>query len=283
VPGDRVDLFEKAWSRQADALIFDLEDSVLANRKDDARAFVLDHLAGQPPDSRKRAWVRINRTPPFFERDLAMISELSLVGIVLPKATTRDEVEARYLGLETAVQVIPLIESSLGLLNAESISRAPGVVRLGLGLADLAHELGVEISPLSDHWAPVFLKVVLASAAGGLEKPLAPAHLLPSDNPGLQISSARLRSMGFGGRTAIHPSQVALINKVFTKHLDEIESARELLAEAARQALAGKSVFLDSDGRVIDAAIVRRARQTVEEFELDSNQFHTAELYGGQD
>lgn len=250
VPGDKPEMLAKAVARGADAIIADLEDAVPPDRKQLARESVIEFLRSA---ERRRAavWVRIND-----EEDAHAIAPLRPDGISVPKVTCVADIER----VDVDLPVIALIETANGVLDAREIARHPAVVRLALGEADLGAELGIDPSPDHHEWHAVRTMIVLASAAAGIDEPVAPITTDFTDLAALHASTAALKRMGFGARAAIHPAQVPVINEVFTPTDEQIASARRLLE---RFDTAGGGVTTDENGRMIDEAIVRSARRVV--------------------
>ena len=260
VPGDRPDMLAKSTGRGADALVVDLEDAVAPSRKDAARATVAEWLASVPAGP--EIWVRVNSESERLRVDLDAVTESpSLRGIVLPKATAASV--ASLDGMPRHLAVIPLIETASGLVEVADVAAAPRVARIGLGEADLIAALGMRPSPDGREMLPLRMQVVVASAAAGLEPPIGPVETDLSDPDALAESTAALERMGFGARTAVHPSQIPVINQVFTPDPAQVERARRLLARAAHASEGGAVVFVDDDGRMIDEAVLRSARRIV--------------------
>ncbi len=265
MPGDRPDRFPKAFASGADAVIFDLEDSVAPLAKADARTAVTSWLASE---STMVPWIRVNGGAGLV-RDLAAVLEAGRpAGLVVPKAdmTSLDVVAATLEGSE-ACEVVALIETAATLVRLAGIAAHPVVARLGLGEADLGAELGVRPGPDEREWDAIRMTVVVHSAAAQLAPPTGPVAVAVDDTGALRESTARLMRMGFGGRAAIHPRQVGVINDVFTPDPEAVERARRLLELASVQH--GGAVFVDEDGRMIDEAVLRSARALVERAEKD--------------
>lgn len=254
VPGNRPDRFERALASGADAVILDLEDGVPASAKDDARAAVAAFLARRARGGAE-VWVRLNGGDRL-EDDVRAAAGAD--GVSLPKASL-PEVE-RLCALAGAMHVSALLETAAGILDARAIASHPRVSMLQLGEADLGAELGVEPSEDGREMAAVRAMVVLASAAAGVDPPVAPISTDFRDLEAFRRSTDALRRAGFGGRAAIHPAQVAVINDVYTPAPDEVEAARAIVAafEAA-----GGGATTGPDGRMIDEAVVRAARATL--------------------
>ena len=255
VPGHRPDRFGKAAASGADAVIADLEDAVAPRDKDEARAAVAAWLASPPPVA---VWVRVNNHPDLLDADLAMVARSAAAGVVMPKADP-EACEA------SPVAVQALIETAAGIRALDRITAQPRVVRLALGEADLCAELSV--TPSADGrelWA-IRSDVVVASAAAGLEPPVGPVPTDLDDEEALARTSRQLYGQGFGGRSVLHPRQVATVNEAFTPGPEEIQRARSVVA--AHAAADGGPAVLD--GTFVDGATVRLARRTLERARLD--------------
>jgi citrate lyase subunit beta/citryl-CoA lyase len=268
VPGDRTDALRKAHLRGADALVLDLEDAVAPDRKDAARSAVAGLLSAGPPPA--RYWVRINADRP--EEDITAVLAPGVDGLFVPKAepSLLHEIDLlltaveRRLGLAAdTFALVPVIETARGVLAAPEVAAAPRVLRLGLGEADLAGELGLQPGPDRVELAPIRSQVVVASAAAGITAPVGPVETALRDPERLERTTRTLLRQGFRARTALHPGQLSLINEVFTPSAAEVAAAREVLdrlAEAQRQ---GSGVATDADGRFLDRAVVRAAAEVL--------------------
>lgn len=250
VPGNRPDRFAKAAAAGADAMIADLEDAVGAESKREARAAVAAWLNESPPLA---VWVRVNNHPELLEEDLAMVAGSHAAGAVVPKATA----EVCNVA-DVAVQA--LIETAAGVRSLDRIAAHPRVERLALGEADLCAELGVVPSADGRELWAIRSDVVVASAAAGLELPVGPVPTDLDDDEALERTSRQLRRQGFGGRSVLHPRQVAAVNAAFTPDAEEIDRARRLM-EAHRAAGGGPTVL---DGAFVDGATVRLAQRILD-------------------
>lgn len=269
VPGDQSSKLERALDRGADALVLDLEDGVAVSAKDTARETVAAFLATGPTGP--ELWVRVNADR--LDDDLPAVATATVAGVLVPKA--EPALLARADALLTAAEqdvglapgslrVIPLIETARGLLAVAELARGPRVLRLGIGEADLAAELGIRPGPDRAELAPHRAALVVASAAAGLAAPIAPVEtdLSMSDTELAERTRALLRE-GFRARTAIHPRQVPVINTVFTPSEDEIAEARDIVARLEEAERNGSGVAVDRRGRMIDEAVARSAREVL--------------------
>jgi citrate lyase subunit beta/citryl-CoA lyase len=262
VPGDDPRRIEKALVTGADAVVVDLEDSVAPNRKEEARnnaARVLESGPARP------VFVRINAPgSELAARDIAAVAALHLSGLRLPKVESLESVRlvAKTLeALRSEAGIQCLIESALGLELALEIARShERVAGISLGEADLAADLGVR-----DEAGLLYARsrIVSASRAAGLPGPVQSVYTNVKDLDGLRRSTEEGKNMGFVGRSAIHPSQVPIINEVFTPTEDEVAEAQELLDRLEGEAESGTGAFVLEDGRFVDRAVVESARRTL--------------------
>lgn len=266
VPADQPERLDRSVDRGADALIIDLEDSVAFAGKAAARAAAAGWLARHEQGGPQR-WVRINADSA--AEDLQAVACPALLGVVVPKVepdlvaevdTLLTEAERRLEMTPGSLLVIPLIETARGLLLAAELARTPRVVRLGIGEADLAADLGVLPGPDRVELTSLRLQVVVASAAARIGRPIAPTSTDFRDLDAFRASGQALLRLGFRGRTAVHPAQIPVIHEVFTPGADEVRTAAELVR---RFDSAGGSVVTDEEGRMVDRAVVRGAREVL--------------------
>jgi citrate lyase subunit beta/citryl-CoA lyase len=239
VPADRPDRVEKAIASPAHAVIVDLEDGVPPGAKDEARAN-LAALLGSPRD--KPVYVRVNAGSG---ADLEAVAGLALAGVFVPKVDSPEDV------IDPGAPVHALIESPAGLEAAYDIARHPLVAGISLGEADLRSQTGALEAGLD--WPRG--RVVNAALAAGLPRP--PQSVYPNvrDLEGLAESCRRGRALGHLGRAAIHPDQLAVIEREYLPAPDEVERARATVErlEGGVGTLAG--------GDFVDAAMLGAARQ----------------------
>lgn len=268
VPGDRPDRMASAAGRGADALILDLEDAVALPAKAAAREHVRAFLAGAPEGP--QWWVRINAES--VAEDIAAVVGPRLSGVVLPKADPAllAELDRALSSAESESGVVPrslpvlaLIETARGLVVAEQVAAASRVVRLGLGEADLAGELGLQPGSDREELWPLRSRIVVASAAAGILPPVGPVETAIRDEERLVRTTALLLRQGFRARTAIHPAQVAVVNEAFTPSAGQLAAARDVLDRLAAAQEQSAGVALTADGRFIDEAVARGAREVV--------------------
>ena len=159
--------------------------------------------------------------------------------------------------------VVPLLESAGALLEAQAIAAAPRVVRLQVGEADLAADLGFGDGADDADWAAIRSSIVVVSAAAGISAPVAPVSTDFRDLERFAETTRALARRGYVGRACIHPAQVAVANAVFTPSDDAVEDARALVTMFDQAVSEGRGVVVGPDGRMVDEAVVRRARSVI--------------------
>lgn len=255
VPGDRPERFAKALSSGAGGVVLDLEDAVALAAKADARAAVVDQLM---KPAAIELWVRVN-SGDLGRADVEAVADLpGLTGVFVPKATVASLEDLRAI---TDVPCCALVESAVTLLELPKLAAADGVVALAMGEVDLAADLGLEPSPNEHEMWPLRMQVVVASVAAGRRAPIGPVHTSIHDLDELRHSTLALRRAGFEARQAIHPTQVSVINEAMTPTEEEVERAEELLRLADA---ADGGVCVDEHGRMIDEAVLRSARRSLD-------------------
>jgi citrate lyase subunit beta / citryl-CoA lyase len=251
-PGHNAKLLHRVFEAGADAVMLDLEDAVPPDAKDTARAMVAEALADHP------AWVRVNaaRTERC-EADLAAVGGWAF-GIRIPKAESADDV---HWVAERAPgkPIICAIESARGVLAAAEIAAAPGVRHLAMGGVDLQSDLNAGNGNLQTLYVRSHLVVV--SRAAGLEPPIDSVWPRLDDEAGLREQATFARSLGFFGKSAIHPRQLPILHEVFTPSERELGWAREVVA--AFEAAGGAALRLPG-GEFVDLPVARRARRLLE-------------------
>lgn len=257
VPGSRPELFAKALASEADALSFDLEDAVDEKKKDVARKEVAAFLRSLPAQRDKTIIVRVNGVDsPHFEADIAAIRGPGLDLVNLPMIESAEDVR-RSAAVTRDLPLMANIETPKALRNAAEIAGAhPTVKGLQLGFGDLLEPLGI------DRYDPnVILHFQLAvrlaaGEAGVFAYDSAMANVKDTDF--LRQEAKTARRLGFLGKSAIHPSQVAIINEVFRPTEAEIAHSLRVVESAKENVANGVGAWM-VDGKMIDAPFVVRA------------------------
>jgi citrate lyase beta subunit len=263
VPGVRPDRFASAVGSGADAVVFDLEDSVDASRKAEARQHIAETLPRLGSVGLVQRFVRVNATSSdWFTDDLDFVRNLTGIdGLVVPKAESPEQIA----GVASAVggpHVVPLIETSRGILHAPAIAAAVGGLRLILfGAEDLTAEIGVPRTVDGDELIYPRSQVVLAATSVGADAVDAVFIDIASPDD-LRKDAARARAMGFRGKMAIHPNQIPTINDVFTASPEEVDRARRIV-EAFDEATRRGEGVVRVDDKMVDAPVATRARRVL--------------------
>ncbi|WP_037668762.1 CoA ester lyase [Streptomyces griseus] len=260
VPGDRPHVVAKALLCGADVVVIDLEDAVAPDRKEYARAATAELLTDPRPVP---VHVRVNTLDgPWAAADLRTMAHLpGVVGLRLPKVTSPEQVvrvaEGTIPAAGTGPALYALLETALGIERAHAIASAhPALRGISLGESDLRADLGVRDDTGLD-WARS--RIVVAARAAGLPPPAQSVYPDIRDLDGLAASCARGRTLGFLGRTAIHPRQLPVIKRAYLPTPREIEQAETIVKAAAAQ----QGAQALPDGRFIDAAVVAAAQRTL--------------------
>lgn len=264
VPGDDERKVAKAVESDADAVIFDLEDSVVPERKNIARAIVKD----VPKRSNgPQWWVRVNPLGSSFHKDdLKLIGSAYVHGIVLPKAESgADVVELSHRTGTIPVHAI-VTETPASLFNLLSYRR-PGspLVAMSWGAEDLSAALGAS-SKYDENGELAFTyklarSLCLAGAVAAGVQPVDGVFADFRDDDGLRDDAMAASREGFTGKLAIHPAQVPVINAAFTPSIEEVRHAAEIVAAFEAHPDAG---VLSVGGKMVDRPHLVQARRVLE-------------------
>ena len=269
VPGARPELFAKALASEADALSFDLEDSVVEGRKAEARATVARFVAsGEVARSDKSIVVRTNAPDSkHFADDVAAIAMPQVTLINLPKIESSEALLAAIGILETAerangvahpISLLVNIETPKAMAHAAHIASAhPRVVGLQLGLGDLFEPHGIDRGDVRNVHAAMFTLRMAAAQAGVFAMDGAFAVL--DDDAGYVAEAGMARSLGFVGKSCIHPKQVPLANAAFAATDAELARAQRIVDAANAHGASSLGAFA-VDGRMIDLPFLKRAQ-----------------------
>jgi citrate lyase subunit beta/citryl-CoA lyase len=276
-PCARPELMAKAQEGDADALIFDLEDSVPVQAKPAARENVRQAFA---QGLKKPVFLRLNHPRAGdCAADLDTLGQHpvpKLAGVILPKAELADDIQALSAQLDAieartgqargVLKILPLVETCLGLRNTYDMARASERV-CGMSLAsaeqgDFMVDLGGRWTPSSMALAYPRSKMVVDARAAGLQWLVDGVFMNLRDTAALQTECLLARELGFVGKMAIHPTQVEVMHQVFSPTEEEIRHARGLLA-AFRAAEAQGIGAVRYEGMMVDYANVRLAERTL--------------------
>jgi citrate lyase subunit beta / citryl-CoA lyase len=268
VPGDRPDRMSKALASGADALVLDLEDSVLPGAKAEARAAVAAFLAHPRV---MPLFVRVNAGGALMDQDLEAIVPHAPDGIMLPKAEGGQSVaglDKRLVVLgNTDASILPIAtETPSAVFALGSYGGVSGrLCGLTWGAEDLPAATGASASRLPDgnFTAPyeMLRSLTLFGAHAAGVAAIETVYPAIADVDGLAAYAGRGRRDGFSGMLAIHPVQVPIINAAFTPSQAEIDWARAVVEAFARNPRAGA---VQLNGRMLDAPHLKQARAILE-------------------
>ena len=280
-PADRPSAMTKALMLAADVVVLDMEDAVAVQEKEATRVQLASFLSSiTPPPARTaqtypKIMVRINCpvTTPFGLQDLASLAPLEgrFDALLLPKVeslqTVQNASELLFYGSPRATEQVPfiwaMIESCRGLHEVEAIARSPLVAGLVFGSNDMTKDLRAQ--PSADRLPLLYAmsRTVAAARAAGKVVVDGVYMDLSDDGAGLRKDAALGRSLGFEGKTLIHPRQVAAANEVYSPSSAELAAARGVVLAFAEAQAGGRGVCVYA-GRLVEALHVEQARELLE-------------------
>jgi citrate lyase subunit beta/citryl-CoA lyase len=273
VPADSERKLQKATGAGADALILDLEDSVAAEARPNARMLAREFLAGKD-----KVWVRINPIDTDdAAADLDGVMPAAPAGIVLPKprsASAAQELDKRLSVLESrhgidvgSTKILPLCtEHPQALFTLDTYAGSTArLAGLSWGAEDLGAALGAAANRNADGgWLPIYemARSLCLLAAGAAEVPAYDTVFTDfKDVDGLRRYASAARRDGFSGMLAIHPSQVEIINLAFVPTAEELQRAARIVELFESNPAAGT---LGLDGKMIDRPHLVQSRRLLQ-------------------
>jgi (S)-citramalyl-CoA lyase len=256
-PGNRPDMFPKALRTGADIITVDLEDAIAPQHKDEAREKTLALFADMPETGGVECVVRINTI-----RSADGLKDLSAIiaadtppdAIMLPKVKSAEEIQLiDELLIDSCahIRLHVIIETNDGLYRCYDIAKSSARIdSLLFGAVDMAAELRVE--PV---WGPLFRarsQLVHAAAGAGLDLIDVP-FLDLEDMAGLKEEAERCAALGFTGKGAIHPKQIATLNEAFSPSEAQIDYARRVIKAFEE----GDSGLVLIDNKLIEKPVLR--------------------------
>jgi citrate lyase subunit beta/citryl-CoA lyase len=264
VPADSKKKITKALDSEADAIIFDLEDSVAPAMKPVARDLLksLPRRSGGP-----EWWVRVNPLgSEFIKEDLELIGLADVHGIVLPKAESGADVTdlAHRTGNIPIHAIVTETATSLfGLLSYRQ-PNSP-LAAMSWGAEDLSAALGASSKYDANGELSFTYKLArslcLAGAIAAGVQPVDGVFAKFKDDAGLRAEAEAAQREGFTGKLAIHPAQVPIINAAFTPSNEDVRHAEEIVAAFEAQPDAG---VLSVGGKMVDRPHLTQARRVLE-------------------
>lgn len=269
VPGNRESMLQKAAGARPDVFVPDLEDSVPNDEKENAREGVARSLEKLAATGRP-VCPRLNGVDTIWLEDDAMaLVGPGLMGVSVGKIRTPDDIrriddllaraEARRGIPVGTTRLIPWIETAPAVLDCLRIATAsPRIVAIAFGAEDLTLDMGIRRSSDDSEVSVARSLTCLAAAAAGVPALDTPFFAF-RDDAALALNAEASKRLGFRGKFAIHPDQLATIERVFSPSSEELAEARrviEAFEAAAKQGHGSTSL----DGRVVDIPVVERAR-----------------------
>ena len=275
IPANRADMLAKAPSYGADALIFDLEDSVPVAEKPKARVLAREFIGKLK--AANSIYVRVNALSTGMLRDdLEAVAVEGLVGIRLAKTESAEDIRTvdamvaefeKQRGLaQHSIEISPSLESARGVWFAyEILSASPRVRSVTCGTAqdgDLQTDIGYTWSAEGNEMLYLRSRVLLAARAAGIAHVLDGAYSNVRDPEGLRVCCEAARKLGYRGKSVIHPNQIATVNRVFAPSAQELDYYRRVI-EAFDAAVARGSAATTVDGKLVDYAMVGMAKRVL--------------------
>jgi len=272
VPGNNPRFLEKAKSLPADIVCFDLEDSVPDKEKKKARVLIKNTLKQRSKYS-PDVFVRTNSPESGkIAADLKGIVQKGIDGIVIPKVNSAKElkkIEKIISSLEKkrkikGIRLMPSIESALGVMNCYEIaSSSKRIDALVFGIFDLLNDMGIEYTKgnppgakYSRYKVPVAAAAVGVVAIDGIWQDL-------KDKNGFTKDCEVGRSLGYVGKSVIHPDQIQTVHKIFHPNKTEIEWAKKVCSVYEELTKKGKGATV-IEGKMVDEVHYKRAKALLE-------------------
>lgn len=258
IPGSKPRALDKARSLAVDAIIFDLEDAVSADEKDNARETLKEALAQGGYDPRVKI-VRINGLDTDWgQADAEAVMQMDADVVLLPKVSSAADIDA-LAAITGDKPIWAMMETPRGMLNAAEIAAHPLLTGMVMGTNDLAKELQVRYRPDRMPLMTGLGLCLLAAKAEGVVI-IDGVYNAFKDEEGLAAECEQGRDMGFDGKTLIHPAQIEIANKAFAPTPEEIELARRQIEAFEKVQAEGQGVAV-VDGRIVENLHVETARE----------------------
>lgn len=282
VPGANEKMLQKSLALPADSLVLDLEDAVTPENKDSAREVVTRWLK-EVDFGRQERMVRMNPLDtPWGMKDLEVTMQGKPDSYLVPKVRTKEDLfridemislmEREYAHPPGEVKLVVLAtETPQGLLNIRDFGACPRVDALSWGAEDLSASIGARRNrDENGQFLEVFryarVMTLLAATAAGVQ-PLDTVFVDIKDTEGLRRDCLEGAWMGFTGKITIHPSQIEIVNEIFTPSPEEIAESKALLEAFEENQKAGKMAF-SFKGQMVDVPHLTRARTILERARL---------------
>ncbi len=264
IPGSKPRALDKARGLPADAIIFDLEDAVIPDEKDAARATLAEALSQDGYGARMKI-IRINGLDtPWGMKDAQAARDMGADAVLLPKVNSPADLDAlaKYTG---NLPLWAMMETPLGMLGAAAIAAHPKLQGMVMGTNDLAKDLQTRFRADRLPLMTGLGLCVLAGKAHGVAL-IDGVYNAFKDDEGLRAECDQGRDMGFDGKTLIHPAQLAVANAAFSPSQEEVDLARRQIAAFEECEATGQGVAV-VDGKIVENLHVATARETLAKLE----------------
>ena len=271
---------EKAWNWQPDGVILDLEDSIPESDKDKARKMA-KLISNNSP---KNWFLRINSIGSgHWEEDLHIALTTNIAGILIPKVENPEDVTKIHKFLTESVftfsnshdlpVLVPIIETALGLENVMRIATSsPLIYTLAFGAADFTNDIWLEGNPSRAVLEHAKFRISIASRAAGLYSPHDSPYFKLEDADGLLQEVLEAKTLAFGGKYAIHPSQIKVIKDNFRPTNEEMKRALTIVSMFENGLKEGKAA-IRVNNEMVDYPIFKKAKNLILEYGTNG-EFH---------
>jgi citrate lyase subunit beta/citryl-CoA lyase len=270
MPGNNPAMLQNSDIFDSDAVIYDLEDAVSVTEKDSARILVSQFLKTKSQFPMEVV-IRINGLDTeFYMDDLLAVLSNKIDTIMLPKASVKDLILLdeiltkleRERALTKRIHIIPIIELASSVLEIEEIVKQNRVNGVLLGAEDLTSDLDVQRTKQGDEILYPRMRLAIACAAYKIDSIDTP-FTDTADEDGLLTDCKKALGLGFTSKSAIHPSQVGVINDIFVPSPEKIKWALRVQSATQEAEKKGLGVF-SLDGKMVDKPVIQRANKILE-------------------
>ena len=267
MPGINQKAMDKALNLDCDAVVLDLEDAVEVSKKEDSRQLVIRQIENNDYGPRVVV-VRVNDLgTKWGEQDVAAVANLPIQAILVPKVSEIRDVSRvvdllNRLGSELPIWI--MVETPLAIININELARQPRVTALVMGTSDLVVDLCAEHLEERQNISYALQRSIIAARAFG-KKILDGVHLDFRDLDSLRNVCRLGKSMGFDGKTLIHPDQIPVANDAFSPSEAELDKAKRVI-DAWRSAQTRGSGVVEVDGTLVESLHVEEAKRLISFF-----------------
>ena len=258
---------DKALNLDCDAVVLDLEDAVEVSKKEDSRQLVIRQIENNDYGPRVVV-VRVNDlSTKWGEQDVAAVANLPIQAILVPKVSEIRDISRMVdllnrLGSELPIWI--MVETPLAIINVNELARQPRVTALVMGTSDLVVDLCAEHLEERQNISYALQRSIIAARAFG-KKILDGVHLDFRDLDSLRNVCRLGKSMGFDGKTLIHPDQIPVANDAFSPSEAELDKAKRVI-DAWRSAQTRGSGVVEVDGTLVESLHVEEAKRLISFF-----------------